>query len=422
MRPLPIANCQSNTLHHTPTSVLKKRFNILLFSLLLLVAGSLSVSAQIVDAEGQYVDTVFNDNVDRTAEDFVIASLLVADPGTVMYSVLGHACLRLQCPDFGLDYCFSYESEGVQNRVLDFLAGKLMMGLFAIPVEEYCDIYRKDGRGVYEYRLNLPVEIKQELWRILDEKIAEGHRIPYDYYHRGCAITIVDFVKKALAQTKIVYDNSLYEYKPTARELCIENSQQALWVQFVALFLVGNEADIPLVGEKQLIIPTDLVEAWQKATVNGKQLLASEPTTLVEGKPQVNDGWFTPMVLAIILLVLSIANLFWFRPYFDWVMLTAQTLIGCGMTYLISFSDLCCTEWNWLIIPFNPLPAIGWKWRKYWALPYVGVLAVWCVAMTAITIWGHVLVDWSHILMVVSWMIIVIKQYIQSKNINKNKI
>ena len=61
------------------------------------------MSAQIVDAEGQYVDTVFNDHVDRTAEDFVIASLLVADPGTVMYSVLGHACLRLQCSAFGMD-------------------------------------------------------------------------------------------------------------------------------------------------------------------------------------------------------------------------------------------------------------------------------------------------------------------------------
>jgi hypothetical protein len=363
-----------------------------------------------VDAEGQYVDTVFNDNIDRTAEDFVIASLLVADPGTVLYSVLGHACIRLQCPAFDLDYCFSYEAEDVSQKVLSFLAGNLQMGLYAIPVEEYCEQYRKDGRGVYEYKLNLPVEIKQELWRVLDEHVEEGQKLPYDYYHRGCAITIVDFVKEALGELDIVYDKSLYELQPTARELCIENSQQSLWVQFVALFLVGNEADISLVGEKQLIIPTDLVDAWQKATVNGKPLLASKPAVLVEGEPQVNDGWFTPMVLAIILLVLSIANLFWSRPYFDWVMLTAQTLVGCGMTYLIFFSDLCCTEWNWLVIPFNPLPAIFWKWRKYWALPYAGVLAVWCVAMTAITIWGHARVNWSHIVLVLSFAVILLKQ------------
>ena len=394
---------------------MKKRLNILLLSLLLLVAGTFSVSTQSVDAEGQYVDTVFNDHVDRTAEDFVIASLLVADPGTVMYSVLGHACIRLQCPAFGMDYCFSYESEGVQNRVLDFLAGKLMMGLFAIPVEEYCAQYREERRGVYEYTLKLPIDVKRELWRILDEKIAEGHRLPYDYFHRGCAITIVDFIKEALGETVIVYDRSLYKQSPTARELCIANSQLALWVQFIALFMVGNEADEPLVGDKQLIIPTDLVAAWQKAKVNGEYLLDSEPTILVEGKPQVLDGWFTPMVLAIILLVLALINLWVKYPYFDWLMLAVQTLIGCGMTYLIVFSDLCCTEWNWLIIPFNPLPAICWKWRKYWALPYAGILTIWCIAMAAMTIWGHVLVDWSHIIMVVAWIIIVIKQYILNK-------
>ena len=387
-----------------------KQFNILFLSLLLLVAGTFSASAQIVDAQGQYVDTVFNDNVDRTAEDFVIASLLVADPGTVMYSVLGHACIRLQCPAFGMDYCFSYESESVKNRVLDFLAGKLMMGLFAIPVEEYCALYRNDGRGVYEYTLNLPIDAKRELWRILDEKIAEGNSLPYDYYHRGCAITIVDFVKEALGDLEIVYDKSLYEQTFNAREIWIDGTQKALWVRFVALFIAGGETSVPLSGEKQLIIPTDLVHAWQKATVNGEPLLASEPIVLVEGKPQVNDGWFTPMVLAIILLVLSILNLWVDYPYFDWLMLAVQTLIGCGMTYLIVFSDLCCTSWNWLIIPFNPLPIICWKWRKYWALPYAGILVVWCVTMTAVTIFGHVLVDWSHILMVLSCAIVLLKQ------------
>ena len=389
---------------------MKKRLNILFLTLLLLVAGTFSVSAQIVDTEGQYVDTVFNDHVDRTAEDFVIASLLVADPGTVMYSVLGHACLRLQCPVFGMDYCFSYESEGVQNRVLDFLAGKLMMGLFAIPVEDYCAQYREEGRGVYEYTLNLPIEVKRELWRVLDEHVAEGVRLPYDYFHRGCAITIVDFVKEALGEMMIAYDRSLYEHTPTGRDLVKTNTTHALWVRFVACFLAGNEVDEPLIGDKQLLIPIDLVRAWQQAKVNGKPLLASEPNILVDGEPKINDGWFTPMVLSILLLVLAITNLFWGKPYFDWLMLAAQTLVGCGMTYLICFSDLCCTEWNWLIFPFNPLPLIFWHWRKHWALPYAGVLAMWCFAMAAMTIWGHVLVDWSHMLMVVAWLLVVFKQ------------
>lgn len=368
------------------------------------------ISAQIVDEQGQYVDTTFHDNVDRTAEDFVIASLLVADPGTVLYSVLGHACIRLQCPAFGMDYCFSYESEDVRQRVFSFLAGKLMMGLFAIPVEEYCEQYREEGRGVYEYKLNLPIEVKRELWRVMDEHLAEGIRLPYDYYHRGCAITIVDFLKEALGGLDIVYDKSLYSSVPTGRDLVKAYTTKALWIRFVACFIAGNDVDKPLIGEEQLLIPIDLIQAWQKATVNGVLLLASEPVVLVEGEPKVANGWFTPMMLAVFLLVLSVANLFWKRPYFDWLMLLAQTFVGCFVTYLICFSDLCCTDWNWLIIPFNPLPLIFWRWRKYWALPYVGVLTIWCIAMSAITILGHVLVDWPHIVLVVAWIMIMIKQ------------
>lgn len=389
---------------------MKQIYNILLIVLLSLVIGAQTAFAQIIDEQGQYVDTTFHDNVDRTAEDFVIASLVVADPGTVLYSVLGHSCLRLQCPAFGLDYCYSYESESVENRVFDFLAGKLVMGLFAIPIEDYCAQYREEGRGVYEYRLNLPIEVKRELWRVMDEHLAEGIRLPYDYYHRGCAVTAKDFVKEALGKTPIVYDKSLYDCTPTGRDLVKANTTKALWVRFVACFLAGSEVDKPLVGDSQLIIPIDLVRAWQKANVNGEFLLVAEPIVLVEGEPKEEDGWFTPMVLAVLLLVLSVANLFWTQPYFDWLMLLVQTMVGCFMTYLICFSDLCCTDWNWLIMPFNPLPLIFWRWRKYWALPYVGVMVIWCIVMAFSTICYHVLVDWNHIVFVIVWILIIFKQ------------
>jgi hypothetical protein len=131
---------------------------------------------------------------------------------------------------------------------------------------------------------------------------------------------------------------------------------------------------------------------------------------LVEGAPQWDDSWFTPMLLAWLILCLAIANIFWNKPYCDWLMLLAQTVVGAAMMYLICFSNLCCTSWNWLLIPFNPLPAIFWYWSKYWALPYACVMMGWCLAMAANLLWGHVLVDWSHILLVLAWSLIVLKQ------------
>ena len=390
--------------------VLKKRLNIFLLSLLLLVAGTFSVSAQIVDAEGQYVDTVFNDHVDRTAEDFVTVSLMIADAGAKFYTVLGHACLRLQCPTFGLDYCYSYESEVATNNVLNFLMGKLRMGLFAIPTEEYCAYYAAEGRGVREYILNLPPEVETNLWCVMDEHLAEGTTLDFDYYKRGCAITCVKFLKEALGQTRIQYDPSLYDYSPTARELGRKYTENARWVLFYWGFIAGEDVSVPLRGDKQLLMPEDLVQAWQKATLNGEPLIAAEPNVLVEGESQQADGWFTPLMAVLLLLVLAIANLLWKQPYWDWAMLAMQTVLGVILIYLMYFSNLCCTSWNWLLIPFNPLPAIFWYWRKYWALPYTGILLIWTFVMIGLALWGHILVDWSHILLVVVWMLIVLKQ------------
>ena len=361
-------------------------------------------------AKEQYVDPVFGDTIDRTAEDFVTVSLLVADPGVASYSVLGHACLRMQCPTFGMDYCFSYESEGVKNRISDYLAGKLHMGLFAIPVKDYCDSYQEEGRGVYEYKLYLPPSTEQELWRILDEHVAKGSFLAYDYFKRGCAITCVQFIEKALGKTAIKYDEGLLQREATSKEIVLIHCNKVQWAGFGFAFLAAGESEKLVYGSEQLCVPAELVNAWKNATINGKPLMALEPNVLVEGEPQWDESWFTPMLLALLILSLSIANLFWSKPYFDWLMLAAQTVVGAFMMYLICFSDLCCTSWNWLIIPFNILPAIFWYWRKYWALPFACALLIWCGVMAGNMLWGHVLMDWSHILLVLAWTLVLIKQ------------
>ena len=351
----------------------------------------------------------FNDTIDRLADDFVTAYVVIADPGTQLYSVLGHCALRLKCDTFNLDYIFSYESENATQKTLSFLAGRLKMGLFAIPLEEYCSPYIAEGRGVRQYKLFLPPAEEQELWRIMDDECARGANLDYDYYHRGCANSCLRFVTKALHGNRIHYAPWGRECV-SGRELVREHTKKALWVRFVTCFISGNEVDEPLCGERQLLIPEDLAAAWKKATLDGHPLLSSEPEILVDGTPQTNDPWFTPLIFSIIILLLSIANLFYSKPYYDWFILGGQTLIGLLMTYLLFVSDLCCTDWNWLYVAFNPLPALFWRWRKYWALPFAGVLIMWCVAMLVMLLRNEVLVDWPHIILALSFCVVLLKQ------------
>lgn len=98
----------------------------------------------------------FNDGIDRSDPNFVTASLIMIAPADSLYSGLGHACIRLECPKFNLDYFYSEESEAVGHRVLTFFAGKLKMGMFAVKTEEFLSdcraVYRREARARYDRR------------------------------------------------------------------------------------------------------------------------------------------------------------------------------------------------------------------------------------------------------------------------------
>ena len=142
--------------------------------------------------------------VQQPAEDFVTASVCIASPGDEIYTVLGHACIRLQCPTYGLDYIYSYEAEDASHNVLRFLAGKLKMAVRTVPTEQYVAQYASDGRGVKEYVLNLPIRVKQRLWQQMDNRLGYTP-VPYDYMKRGCAVSVLSWLEEAIGKDTLVY-------------------------------------------------------------------------------------------------------------------------------------------------------------------------------------------------------------------------
>lgn len=384
-----------------------KKIHIILS--LLLFAASVSAQVPAMSVAERNAAQGFNDTIDRLAPDFVTVSLVVCDPDEVLYSTLGHAALHLQCPIFNLDYIFSYESENVRDKIWTFLRGNLKMGMFGIPTDEFLSVYQMTGRGVREYTINLSPEQEQKLWEVMDNLAAKGANIPYDYFRRGCAKSVVQVIHKALGTGAIHYSPWDDKYtKQTQRELVRNFIEGAPWEEFFMYFLIGVEGDKDYPYEQKLIVPTDLVEVWQKATFdNGEPVLDAEPRILLDATHHNEGTWCTPLLVSMLLLLLS------FAPWkaVDYALLALYTTIGAVMTYLILFSNLPCTDWNWLIVPFNILPAIFWHWRKYWALPYAAVLLIWCLVMSGEFFWGHVLVDWPHIILALSFIVVLVKQH-----------
>ena len=356
----------------------------------------------------------FNDTIDRLAPDFVTVSLCIADPTTAREDALGtsgHAFLRLQCPVFNLDYCFSYEGERVNDNLYRYLSGQTKMGMFAIPTAEYLEDYRRWNRSVHEYQLALPPDAEQRLWEIMDNHITNGISLRQDLNKYGCAITVVRFVKQALAGIPIVYapDEDL-EYM-TRREIGYRSMANHPWLRLTSMIFTDNKADDTLPIDEKLIIPADLANVWEHATLDGKPF-ATYIGDAVEGAPlDESRPWLTPMIAAILILLITIGFAFTKYPYWDWILLGGQAMYGCGLIFLWIIMREFGDAAYMLMMLFNPLPLIFWHWRNYWALPY-GVLLL--IGIIILACWPHMLIDTAFLVLSCAYVVLLAKDSIKS--------
>ncbi len=336
---------------------------------------------------------------EQVDSNFVIASIIIADPGDVLYSTVGHVGIHMQCPEHNLDYVFSYESEDARSKVLRFLSGKLRMGLAAIPYQEYLDMFRPQGRGVKEYTLYLPIEVKRNLWRVLDNHLMEGMDLPYDYMNRGCANSTLKLLMEGMDTLKISFGKWPQKFNLTRRELTEIQMKNVPWTWCFMNLICNGQIDAPCSKIDKVIMPADLIEVLKDATVQGKPLMQKEPATLLPDNHIVKPCLFTPFVLSILVLLLTILCAVYRSGIMDYTLLAVQTILGLITIYLVFFSTLPCTEWSWLIIPFNPLPLIFWKWRQKWSLPYAIIIGIWALVMW---IWPHTLTDATYIVLAIA--------------------
>ena len=373
---------------------------------------------------GQDVDSLEQARQDSLAiteaDDFVRASILTATPSDVLYSCAGHASIRMQCPHYDLDVVYTYESEPVKDKVLTFLKGGLKMGMTAVSTERVLADYASEGRGVTEYVLNIPLDKRKQLWQDLDGKVEEGMNLPYDYLNRSCALMCLHVIRDAVMPDTLSFgewDERLV--KESRRALLGDIIGNFPWNRFFIFTIAGTEADKSCAVADKVVVPPDLIDVLQKATLNGQPVL-NNPSTLVSPADDVKQsGWHpTPVMLACVLLLLAVISCFCLQKTLSILLLAVQSAIGLVITYLVFISTLPVTNFSWLIIPFNLLPLLLWHWRKWWLLPFAVICLGWSVIM--ITRVGNPLVDPAHIILALAFAVNYIGQWILLRNKSKH--
>lgn len=354
------------------------------------------------------------------SDDFVKASILVATPSNVLYSCAGHASIRMQCPYYDLDVVYTYESESVKSRVLTFLMGGLKMGMISVPTERVLSDYGSVGRGITEYPLNIPLDKRKNLWQYLDEKVAEGMTHSMGSIEKGCAFSTLRAIQTAILPDTLSFgkwDEKFF--KKTRRTLLGDRISGFPWNRFVIFSFASTEVDQPCSVINKLLIPADLMDVLSQTKLNGQPLLGPAQIKVQQTVVCKENIPLTPLMVAYFLLALAVVSCFSIQQPISYIFLALQSAGGLLMVGVLLFSTLPCTGFSWLLIPFNPLPLLLWRWRRWWLLPFGLACCVWSIVMLAHK--ENPLVDPAHIVLVFSLAVNYVGQWYQIRKIYLNK-
>lgn len=312
------------------------------------------------------------------SSNFVTASLLVASPGEALYSSYGHCALRMECPVHNLDYCFSFEMK-FDNSLKDyvsFFAGNVESHIIAVPTIDYVDYYKKEGRGIKQYELNLSTLEKQELWRALDNDYIDEQFRKYNLIENNCSSILFATILNAPIDRKVEFGKLPEHFDLNNGQIVRHDAHLSPWTQFLDISFLGTESD-NYCGIINKISPESfgpVIKSIQLVDETGSKtpLFKSEKEILPVKLSVEPTKWNPVLIFAILLaivVVVTILNLMHrckkLGTWGDITLLVLQAIIGLMLIYTSFVSGLFGKNWNWYLIPFNPLPLIIWLiWRK----------------------------------------------------------
>ena len=181
--------------------------------------------------------------------------------------------------------------------------------------------------------------------------------------------------------------------------------------------VITSASVLPLLSnlpiDEKLIIPADLAAVWQQSTVDGSPM-ATYIGDIVEGAPLDNSTpWFSPMMAAILIVLIALGFAFTKYPYWDWILLGMQVLVGSVLVFLWFVMREFGGSAYILMVLFNPLPLIFWRWRRYWALPYAIALLIGVAVLLCLP---HMLVDPAILVLALAYIVLFAKDSVKRYN------
>jgi hypothetical protein len=225
--------------------------------------------------------------------------VVTMEPGDLFWERFGHDAIVV---DHGggdaTSYNFGFFDLGEPGFVPNFIRGKMLYYLVALPLAQDLSSYQAEGRGVSVQWLDLDPAQARKLEGLLAENARpENARYRYDYYSDNCSTRVRDALDKALdGQLKAQLTGR--SQGNTYRSESVRLAWPAKWMAFGFHVGMSGYGDRPLSRWEEAFIPMRLRDSLREAKrADGRPLVAREQQLLphrISRPPAELPRWRVP--------------------------------------------------------------------------------------------------------------------------------
>lgn len=238
--------------------------------------------------------------------DSAYITLLTCGPGNELYSVFGHTAIRVADPARGTDvvYNFGTFDFDTPNFYLKFVKGDLQYFVSVAPYQDFVYTYQYYNRDVFEQKLNLSPEQKQQVADELYTTLNSDKKFyTYKYFHRNCTTMVADILNSHLAE-KIAQHNE--DSGKSYRRIVVERLHNSFYENLGISLIFGAKTDVEL---SNLFLPVHLLQGIEGTKLANGQPLAEQTITVYKSTANTEkSGWnniYTFIGVCIVLMVLT---------------------------------------------------------------------------------------------------------------------
>lgn len=333
---------------------------------------ALCLNFHILNAQVQPTDTVAD--ADSVGMNLRI-TLITCDPGPDAYQMFGHTAIRVKDvnnPIYDIVYNYGVFDSRRDNFIYYFVKGETDYVLSVDPANRFMGRYSDYfGIGMYEQELNLSVNQKESLARLLEVNARpENRTYRYNFLYDNCTTRAINIIEKAIENSgdKLNYRKCDVAYEQTTfRDEIHRFTAVAPWLEFGIDFVLGSEVDKPRKQREQMFIPSVYEMELDSATVvatDGTTRNFVDTKTIIKptvGMEETGNFPLSPLAtFGILLLLTFILCVFDMKRgklslWADVAGLFLRSLAGFLVAFLFFFSEHPAVGSNWLVLAFNPL-------------------------------------------------------------------